>query len=101
MGLQHEGVTPAYRLIESDEDLPVGEIAGGLGGHMDIEFLGDLLGQLGVRPAGEEHQVFTVVGPVRAHCVLPPPVGGSSMGVIVRSCAPRVWAGRGVGRCQE
>ena len=101
MGLQHEGIAPAYRLVESHEDLPVGEIAGGLGGHVDIEFLGDLLGQLGVRSAGEEHQVLAVVGPVRAHCALPSPVGGSNMGVIVRSFAPRAWAGRGVSPSQE
>ena len=75
MGLQHEGVAAPHRLVEPYEDLPVGEIARGLGGHMDIKFLGDLLGQLGMRPAGEEHQILAVVGPVRAHVALPSPVG--------------------------
>ena len=38
---------------------------------VDVELLGDLLGQLGVRAAGEEHQVLAVVGPVGAHvCAL-------------------------------
>ena len=75
MGLQHEGVAAAYRLVEPHEDLSIGEIARCLGGHMDIEFLGDLLGQLRVCSAGEQHQVLAVVAPVRAHCALPSAVG--------------------------
>ena len=49
MALQHERVAAAHRLLEADEDLAVGEVAGGLRGDRDVEFLGDLLGQFGVR----------------------------------------------------
>ncbi|BBX42217.1 hypothetical protein MSIM_36680 [Mycobacterium simiae] len=34
---------------------------------MDVEFLGDLLGEFGMRPPGEQHQIFAIVGPVVAH----------------------------------
>ena len=74
MALQHERVAAADRLVEADEDLAVGEVARGLRGDRDVEFLGDLLGQFGVRATREEHQVLAVVGPVGAHSV-PSPVG--------------------------
>ena len=67
MGLQDERVAAAHRLVEADEDLAVGEVARGLRGDGDVEFLGDLLGQLGVRATREEHQILAVVGPVGAH----------------------------------
>jgi hypothetical protein len=67
MRLQDERVTAAHRFVEAHEDLAVGELPRGLGGDVDVEFLGHLLGQLGMRAAGEEHQVFAVIGPVMAH----------------------------------
>ena len=71
--LQDERVAAAYRFVEAHEDLAVGEVARGLRGDVDVELLGHLLGQLGVRAAREEHQILAVVGPVVAH-VLPSPV---------------------------
>ena len=58
--------------MEPHEDLAVGEVARGLGGDVDVELLGHLFGQFGVRAAREEHQILAVVGPV-AH-VQPSPV---------------------------
>ena len=74
VALQDEGVAAAHRFVEADEDLAVGEVARGLRGDVDVELLGDLLGQFGVRAAGEEHQILAVVGPV-VPTVLPSPVG--------------------------
>ena len=53
MALQDERVAAADRLVEPDEDLAVGEVAGGLRGDRDVELLGDLLGQFGVRATRE------------------------------------------------
>src|SRR6185437_1386044 len=43
------------------------EIACGLRGDRDIELLGHLLGQFGVRTTREEHEILAVVGPLGAH----------------------------------
>ena len=83
MRLQDERVAAADRLIEADEDLAVGEVARGLRGDRDVELLGHLLGQFGVRAAREEHQILAVVGPLGAHCA--PSLVGDRYGVIVRS----------------
>jgi hypothetical protein len=69
--LQDERVAPAHRLVEAHEDLAVGEVACRLCGHMDVEFFGYLLGQLGMCAAGEEHQVFAIIGPVVAQRAAP------------------------------
>jgi hypothetical protein len=65
--LQDERIAATNRFVEAHEDLAVGELARGLRGDVDVEFLGYLLGQLRMRAAGEEHQVLAVVGPVVAH----------------------------------
>src|SRR5262245_32055563 len=83
MRLQDERVAAADRLIEADEDLAVGEIARGLRGDRDVELLGYLLSQFGVRAAREEHQILAVVGPLGAHCA--PSLLGDRYDVIVRS----------------
>ena len=67
VGLQDERVTAAHRLVEAHEDLAVGELPRRLRGDVDVEFLGDLLGEFGMRAAGEEHQIFAIIGPVVAH----------------------------------
>ncbi len=74
MDLQDERVAAADRFVEADEDLAVGEVACGLRGDRDVELLGDLLGQFGVRATREEHQILAVVGPLGAHSA-PSPVG--------------------------
>jgi len=54
-----------------NEDLAVGEVAGGLRGDRDVKLLGHLFGQFGVRATREEHQILAVVGPVGAQlCAL-------------------------------
>ena len=67
MALQYERVTTAYGFVEADEDLAVGEVPGRLRGDRNVEFLGDLLGQFGMRATREQHQVLAVVSPVVAH----------------------------------
>ena len=90
MRLQDERVAAADRLIEADENLAVGEIARGLRGDRDVELLGHLLSQFGVRAAREEHQILAVVGPLGAHCA--PSLLGDRYDVIVRSLsAVCVW----------
>ena len=91
MGLQHERIAAAHRLFEPHEDLTVGEVAGGLRGDVDVELLGDLLGQLRMRATGEEHHVLAVFYPVGTHSA-PSPVG-IDFGLIVRSTAGRTWPG--------
>src|SRR3712207_9285186 len=62
-----ERVAAADRLLEPDEDLAVREGVGRLRGDGDVEVLGHLLGQLGMRPAGEEHEVLLGDGRHRTH----------------------------------
>ena len=69
--LQDKGVRAAHRLLEADEDLTVGEFASRLRCDRDVEFLRDLLGQLGVSAPREQHQILLVVGGERGHSVLP------------------------------
>ena len=75
VALQHEGVAAAHRLVEPDEDLAVGEVARRLRGDRDVELLGHLFGQFGMRATREQHQVLAIVGPVRGHFELPLPSG--------------------------
>ncbi len=89
MGLQHERVAAANRLLEADEDLAVGEVPCRLRGDLHVEFLGHLLGEFGVRATREEHQVLAIVGPVGAHvCLAGEWIG--NVGLMVRS-EPRRW----------
>ncbi len=64
MALQHEGVRTTHRLLETHERLTVREVPCRLRGEGDAQFLRDLLRQLGMGPAGEEHQVLLVVDPI-------------------------------------
>ena len=48
----------AHRLLEADVDLAVGEVVGRRRHELGAELRGDLLGELGVRPAGEDHEVL-------------------------------------------
>ncbi len=50
VALQHECVAAAHRFVEPHEDLAVGEVASSRRGDVDVELLGHLLGQLGMRP---------------------------------------------------
>jgi hypothetical protein len=56
--LDDEGVGAADGLLEPDEQLAVGERVRRLRGDRHVEVLGDLFGELPVRPSGEEHQVL-------------------------------------------
>ena len=68
VALQDERVAAAHRLLEPHEDLAVGEGVGRLRGDRDVELLGDLLGQLGVGPSGEEHEALLRHGRPGTHC---------------------------------
>ena len=65
----HEGVAAAHRLLEADEDLAVGEVVGARRDDVDAELLGDLVGELGVRPAGEEHELLLARRLDAGHCL--------------------------------
>ena len=56
MALHDEGIAPAHRLLEAHEDLAVGELVGVNRAQVGAKVRGDLLAQVGVRPAGEEHE---------------------------------------------
>src|SRR3712207_9545527 len=63
----HEGVAAAYRLLEPHEQLAVGELVGGGRRRRHTEVAGDLGGELGKGPSGEEHQALAGRLPDRAH----------------------------------
>lgn len=61
MALDQEAVGAAGGLLEADVDLTVGEIEGLRRHEAHTQLVCDLLGQLGVGAAGEEHQ-FLLAG---------------------------------------
>lgn len=71
MTLQDKRVGAANGLFESNEDLAVREVARGLRGDADVEFLRHLLRQLGMCATREQHQVLLVVDPIRSHWFMP------------------------------
>jgi hypothetical protein len=89
VALDHERVAAPHRLLEADVDLAVRELVGRGGHQPGPEQLGDLLGELGVRPSGEHHQVL-LGGPLQsAHGVLLPVL--ARVWLVLGWC----WAGPG------
>ena len=60
-GLHDEHIRATNRLVVAAVDLPVGEGLHGDGAQIDAQLAGDVVGQLRIGAAGEEHQPLAVV----------------------------------------
>ena len=71
MALQDEGVCPTNGLPETNEDLTIREVVGQRRGQSDAEFVGDGLGEFGVRSATEKHETLLRGYGLFGHSFLP------------------------------